>query len=250
MALSATAAFAVDHSSSASVDFPAIEKSYFSQVNRYEQANLLQMSNGLTKDQVRHIFGNPHFSEGLVNVKTWNYALSVRQPGTQDYQLCQLRIDFSKQDGELLVQNHYWKGDGCIVKKPKPTTEPKPLLEQDRILPEPIKVVFNFDKSDAGNIVGGPQLIEKLAKQAMTQGAQSIYVAGYADRLGTPKYNKHLSEKRALTVTQLLINAGVNPEHIKLGGLGSTDQFKHCADMPKSELIQCLEDNRRVEVDW
>ena len=91
-------------------EFPAFEKSYLKQVKRYEAGDVARLQANLNKDQVRHLLGNPHFDEGVLGPKVWNYVLDVRLPKSAQYQRCELHLEFDKHG---FVRNVHWKDSVC-----------------------------------------------------------------------------------------------------------------------------------------
>ncbi len=76
-----------------------------------------------------------------------------------------------------------------------------------------------------------------------------VDITGHADRLGSLQYNLRLSQRRADAVRDYLVAKGVEPGRLKAYGRGETQPVVFCTDKQRSELIKCLEPNRRVEVE-
>lgn len=102
----------------------------------------------------------------------------------------------------------------------------------DRIYHE---VLFDFDKADLK-----PEEVTQLEaffqNKFNGKAIQSVEVIGYADDIGTDKYNLVLSEKRAKAIGVLLKNKGIKVDKIHIEGKGEST-----GDRPKWQ-------NRKVDV--
>lgn len=101
---------------------------------------------------------------------------------------------------------------------------------------------FAFDKSDLKP--EGKQAIEALAADLNSRGAsvQKITVVGNTDSVGTEKYNQGLSERRASSVANYLVQNGVPAQLIEAYGLGET------SPIATNETAEGRAQNRRVDV--
>lgn len=78
-----------------------------------------------------------------------------------------------------------------------------------------------------------------------------VELIGHADRLQGrgADYNRGLSERRAMTVRQYLVDQGLDPALINYSFRGDAEQVQSCSGMKsRSALQECLLPNRRVEV--
>jgi len=122
------------------------------------------------------------------------------------------------------------------------------------------KTLFNFDKDDLR-----PQAIEtlnSLAARLSDTNVQAVRVEGHTDFMGSEQYNQALSERRANTVANYLVQQGVPADRISAVGLGETQarMTEQCqAEVAKlgkkvskakkrSALIACIEPDRRVDI--
>ncbi len=146
-----------------------------------------------------------------------------------------------------------------LAREPETFTEEKvaqteePKAAPATMLPVTVTVeadpLFDFDqysiRADSRRKLD--ELIQQL--QGVTYG--EIIAVGFADPIGTAKYNKGLSERRAASVKRYLVNKGIPADRVKTEGRGKTEEFasyKDCRGQRKQKLIACLEPNRRVEV--
>lgn len=90
--------------------FADVEYSHLKGLPNYDVSQVRLVEVGQHKDQVRQALGNPHFREGIMSPKVWNYALGLQLSEGAEYQNCRLRIDFDRYNH---VEALTWKDQVC-----------------------------------------------------------------------------------------------------------------------------------------
>ncbi len=131
-----------------------------------------------------------------------------------------------------------------IVSPPAPPTPMPPRFERMTISASKL---FNFDSSELRTPM--PKLDEVADALAKFPDASNVMITGYTDRLGSETYNLTLSQKRADSVKSYLVNRGVAANRMTATGKGESNPVANCTEKNLAKLIECLESNRRVEVE-
>jgi len=115
-------------------------------------------------------------------------------------------------------------------------------------------VLFEFDRDGRGDIRAySLQSLERELARLREEGRtlEAVELVGHADRLQGRgyDYNQGLSERRARTVREWLVERGVPADAIRYTFRGDTEQVQACDGVkPREALRECLIPNRRVEV--
>ncbi|CAG0947268.1 Outer membrane protein A [Anaerolineae bacterium] len=112
--------------------------------------------------------------------------------------------------------------------------------------------LFDFDKATIKP--QGTWSLDKFVSDLKNLEYDVITVTGHADRIGSPKYNMKLSERRAEAVKAYLVKqGGIDPSKITAIGKGETEPVTkpgQCRGQKVTkELVACKAPDRRVEVE-
>ena len=203
---------------------------------------LKEVQAGMTKDQLYDLLGRPHFGEGIWGVREWDYLFHFHTPGqgTNNVTTCQFKVLYDK---DSYTQSFFWKPVDPVEGVCPPGAEPQRFtIEADAL--------FAFDRSDLNsmNAQGRERLNQLVNTVKGFDQLKGVVVYGHTDRLGDDRYNQGLSQRRADTVRNYLVQHGVPAQLVSAQGMGESQPVVQCDNANRAELIRCLAPNRRVEV--
>lgn len=130
---------------------------------------------------------------------------------------------------------------------PAPPAPPPPPPARFEKVTMSATELFSFDSAKLNP--NQPKLDEIANVLNANTSINDVTISGYADRLGSDKYNQKLSERRANAVKDYLVGKGVAANRLSAVGKGESNPVVECNDKKRADLIKCLEPNRRVEVE-
>ena len=150
-----------------------------------------------------------------------------------------------------------------VAPQPQPAYVPPPPAPPPPAPPPPppprkVKVSFSadslFDFNKAIEKPEGKAALDKFAADLKGTSYDVITVTGHTDRIGSHDYNMKLSQRRAETVKNYLVEtAGIPADKISATGVNGADPVTKPEDCIGSKatkkLIACLAPDRRVDIE-
>lgn len=124
---------------------------------------------------------------------------------------------------------------------------PRPVAEK---LTLDADTLFDFDKAVLRP--AGRDALDTFVGKLKDISPDTIMTIGYADRIGSERYNQHLSEERAVAVKTYMVSKGVDSARIYTEGKGEMQPVTkagECAGPKSAKVIACLQPDRRVEIE-
>lgn len=204
--------------------------------------NLKQMRAGLTKPQVYELIGTPHFKEGVIRVKEWDYIFHFTQPD-KSVLTCQYKVLF---DSNMIAQSFYFMPEDCLSRLKAPAI-PEVKTPVHKEISGSSLFAFGSPALSAEGVSQVSRLAGELKGESLT--GKHVVVTGHTDRIGNPVKNQQLSLARAESVKQMLIENGISGSIIETRGMGDAMPRVNCPGKKSPAVIECLAPNRRMTFD-
>ena len=144
--------------------------------------------------------------------------------------------DMGGGDGTLPNGDHLDTGIAPV--RPGGDFDPSKDVNYDTLVAD--TVYFAFDSSTIAGSERGK--LEQVHQWLAANPGHSLFLAGHADKRGTPEYNRALGERRALAVREYLVGLGLPAASLYTNSYGS--------DRPavQGDTEDAYAKNRRVEI--
>jgi OOP family OmpA-OmpF porin len=132
-----------------------------------------------------------------------------------------------------------------VKAEPEPVAVPVPVVERFALDAD---TYFDFN-GETLRPEGREKLRDGIRRIRGFQRVEHITITGHTDPIGSDAYNQALSQRRAASVRDYLVEQGIDANRITAQGVGEYQPVATCPGKRGRRLIECLQPNRRVEIE-
>lgn len=203
--------------------------------------NLRLVKAGMSKEQLYELIGVPHFREGIVRVKEWDYIFHFTR-ADETVLTCQYKVLF---DENMKAQSFFYRPEGCLSALTVPKVKTAPHSIDSTFAAESL---FGFGSATLSR-TGETELRRMIAQiQEQHIPVKRVLITGHADRIGNSEKNNALSLARAEAVKTLLVAQGIPEAIVETRGVGASQPLVVCPGETTPAVVACLEKNRRITI--
>ncbi|MBM6551069.1 OmpA family protein [Marinomonas ostreistagni] len=200
---------------------------------------------GDSQRDINSWLGKPYSVSSLEDGSVWDYNVSI--PRSYDsFMGCQYRMEF---DAEGRLRQVDWRKSVCDLLYQQYIAQAGDIEPRMEVFSFTSDVLFPFNEYRL-KPSGQAMLDEFVAELLARYDEPMITVTGHTDRLGPEEANQRLSERRAREVGKRFLEQGQKDYNLLIKGVGENMPVVECVDDQRdAELIECLQPNRRVEIE-
>lgn len=129
-----------------------------------------------------------------------------------------------------------------VAPTPRRHARPRPaqVVKADAAMPAPQAIAFhvNFAFNSAVLPDSAHEMIDMIARLMKETTTIKVRVEGHTDATGAAAYNVFLSEKRALSVGEYLVQQGIDPSRLEVVGKGMAEPLTANRYDPANRRVQ------------
>lgn len=210
-------------------------------------ALIARVKPGLLAGELEQMLGQPSAASREGGTLRWDYNVAFPVAGDTSELICQFKVVVAA-DGT--VSSTHWRRRLC-------ENLHQSLVSSAPIAPEvpPVEIVtlsadvlFPFGLAEL-TASGRESLSSVAGKLRADYTDPAITLVGHTDRIGSPKFNLELSQRRAEVVRGYLAELGLPSTSVVAEGRGDSQPVVTCEAGEADELKDCLQPNRRVELE-
>ncbi|MGM0516096.1 MAG: OmpA family protein [Pseudomonadota bacterium] len=198
---------------------------------------------GMSGQEIQEWLGSPASRDHQDGMTHWEYNVNFPIAGGTSQLVCQYMVVFGADE---VVSSTHWRRRLCETLYQSRVAD---ISSEDvEVVTLSADVLFAFGEAELTR--EGQEELRRVADQLKSKYDDPVItLVGHTDRIGSDEFNFKLSQSRAEAVRRQLTRYGLPSDSMVAEGRGETEPVVSCRTDDLEDLKECLQPNRRVEIE-